>query len=523
MGQKWHPFREHLLLKVFSLGTSFLVAFLILIPFAQASSIKLQVSNCESIDRAPGWNARENAKKGDSNWNVSAGDKYSGSVSGWFDKVSLSCGSTVGLHLSGNSRDVTINIYRMGYYDGAGARLVYSRNIGKVAHASAPIISPAPTLTVSTTWDTTVTIEINSSFPTGIYETRFDDGSRPGFAPFIVRDDLLHTPLLLVASTMTWQGYNTWGGSNLYRSINTPSHHPARVVSFDRPYDKDGKSNFILNEEGIVQAAESAKLDISYASDNDLDTSQTNLLLYKTIIFGGHSEYWSPPMQNGVLEARNKGINILFFGGNQAYWRVRMENSGRDLAVWKGDPLDPFRSDPTKSTMRWGTYPNTGNQSSLLGAFFAGFGVSANYKVINGDIWPIVGSGLKTGSLISGVVGNEVDTTDKGIAPGVQTFLTSTVAINNLSYSVNLTYYTTPSNSGVIDVSTTGWVCSMTSTCLWPEPPKSTSAAVIKITQSILRAAADGPLGVSHPAKIDIAPRTIMVNVGNAIPPLTQH
>lgn len=490
------------------------IAVALAVGIATLSAMPAIATSCGNTASTPGWLARENAKVGDISWDTKVSHaKYSGSVEGWFDKVSVTCGESIGLHLSGNNRATTLKIYRMGYYQGNRARLIYAKALGKVVRAAAPNVTTAPTLTVSTDWATTTRINIDSNFPTGIYMARFDDGAQPTYAPFVVRANSLPAPLVFIASVMTWQAYNTWGGWSLYHGPNTKIYNPARIVSFDRPYDRNGMSNYIYDEAGLVQSAESAGLDVAYATDNDIALGKTNLQNYKAVMFGGHSEYWSTNMESAILTARNAGVNILFFGGNQAYWRARLENNGRNIAVWKSDPLDPDKTNPNLITNKWGAAPNPGNQSTLLGALSAGYGVTANYRVRDGNTWPIVGSGLATGSNIIGVVGNEVDTTDEGAAPGVQTFLTSQVTLKKKTYNVDMTYYTTSSNSGVIDVSTNGWVCSITANCPWTKIPVGTSQSIREITQSLLREASKGPLGLTHRANIDVVARTTAIQI----------
>ena len=489
-----------------ALGTSVLVAIPAVTQVANAAS-------CSSIDRSAGWNARENAKAGAPGWDTLTSTRYTGTVSGWFDKVSASCGDTVGLHLSGNGRDVTVKIYRMGYYHGARARLV-STQIVKAVKAGAPaVITPAPVKMVYTKWPVSKLITITADYPTGIYMAKFDDGSKVGYAPLIIKDNLANTPIILVASTMTWQAYNTWGGYSLYHGPNTAIYDPGRIVSYNRPYDRNGESNFIHYEAGLVLAGESAGLDIGYTTDNDLDVGNVSLARTKAIMFGGHSEYWSVGMQNAVIAARDFGINVLFFGGNQAYWRARLENKGRNLASWKIDPLDPYKTNPLLITDKWGAPPTPGNQSTLLGALFIGFGLVADYKVRDGNAWPLVGTGLSTGSTIASIVGNEVDTTDIGATPGVQTFLYNNVTFKSNSHNIGFTYYNADSQAGVIDASTNGWVCAIDNACTWTKMPVSTSNVVKKITQNIMVASAKGPLGVQHPAVIDISARPDLIPI----------
>lgn len=474
-------------------------------------------ANC-SVDYSNGWVARENAKKGDLTWGATVKHGLLGGVSGWFDKTSVACGDTIGLHLSGDNRPVSIKIYRMGYYNGAMARLVYAKTIGRVPRADAPVVSPPPTHLTTTNWPTTTSFTIDSSYPTGIYEARFDDGGRAGFAPFVVRNDKPTQGLLIVAADMTWQAYNTWGGWSLYHGPDTSVYSPGRQVSFDRPYDRDGKSNFTVYDAGIVQTAESMGLNVNYTDDVYVDSVPSSLLGHTSVIYDGHTEYWTANMYSASLSARDSGVNLIFLGANDAYWRVRLEDNGRHVVCWKGDPGDPYANNANLITNKWGEDPTPFNNSTLLGSLYAGIlSKAVPYIVQNADVWPLKGTGLKNGDTIAGVVGKEVETTDLGQAPAVQSFLTA--KINNTeeptpSRNVGLTYYTTASHSGIINVGTMGWVCNITNTCTWTSSANSkTKAQVIAITKQILLASATGPLGLSHPEVSNIPARSKLVPI----------
>ena len=484
-----------------------------------AVPLETQVANassCSSVDRSSGWNARENAKPGVTGWDAVSTERYSGNVSGWFDNVSASCGESVGLHLSGNGRDITVRIYRMGYYNGALARLVSTQIVKNVRTGAAPTITSRVN-TVSTHWPTSITITITPEDPTGIYMARFDDGGKTGYAPLIIKDDLAYSPLLLVASTMTWQAYNSWGGWNLYGGPDKSSSERSRIVSFNRPYSQcGGEGNYKIYEAGLVQIAERNGLDITYITDNDLDAAKSRLNKVKAIIFGGHSEYWSVGMQDATLAARDFGINVLFFGGNQAYWRARLENNGRNLVVWKHDAGDPYLGNPIMVTNKWGDPPSftkenqlpaVSNQSTLLGELFSGIGVKGVYQVADASRWPIAGSGLKSGDSILGVVGAEVDSIDEGQAPAVETILNSTVTISGTTRKIAFTYYNSDSQAGVIDAGSNGWVCSITDSCPWTKISPVSSSTVSKITKTVLIEAMKGPLGNLQPAQPNVLAR----------------
>jgi len=478
------------------------------------TTLPLNPSSCTQKIYQPGWVAAENAKPGVPHWDRLVKHAKNGGVSGWFDQTSAVCGQDVGLHLSGTGRSVLIRIYRMGYYEGARARLVFTEKVKRVPKASAPVVAQDDTYLTTTNWPTTTSILIDNNFPTGIYMARFDDGGKAGYAPLVIRNDVSTSALLMVASTLTWEAYNTYGGWSLYHGPKSAIQIPGRMVSFDRPYDRDGESNFTVNDAGIVQSAESLGLDISYTDDVYLDGNPDVLLNHHSVIYDGHSEYWSSSMRSAALNARDSGVNLLFLGANSAYWRIQLVANGRQIICWKGSPSDPFAKDALLITNKWGQAPTAFNESELLGALMAGIGVNAHYQVENADVWPLAGTGIKTGDVIAGVVGKEVETTDIGIAPAVQTFLTSKVEIGKFTYNVNLSYYTTPSNSGVIDVGTNGWVCAITSSCSWQNTATSeTAKQVSAITQQILIAGALGPLALSHPEVSNISARDTEVPI----------
>ena len=477
------------------------------LPLASASDPVHQSveANCPKLVYSKDWVKKENEKSGDGNWNKLVKNEAKGHVSGWFSETSAACGENVGLHLSGNDRQVKVSIYRMGYYAGTTARLVFSEGIGRVPAGAPPTVSQDQIHLTTTNWPTTTTIHIDENYPTGIYMARFDDGGEPGYAPLIIRSNTPQSDLVMVAATMTWQAYNTWGGWSLYHGPNPITYSPGRIVSFNRPYDRDGKSNFTVNDAGIVQSAESLGLNISYTDDVYLSAHPKSLLGHASVIYDGHTEYWTNQMHEAAFRARDSGVNLLFLGANSAYWRTRLENNGRLIVCWKGSPDDPFSNDPKMITNKWGEIPNASNESELLGALMAGIGVEADYTVNDSKIWPLAGTGLISGQTIFGVVGKEVETTDIGIAPAVQTFLTSRVKIHGTWYNIHLSYYTTASNSGVIDVGTNGWVCTMTSSCTWKSKATSESRSQLRsITANILAAGAIGPLALLHPEVSDI-------------------
>lgn len=517
--------------RISALRAVILIALLIsLFPRESASA---QGGSCLLQDRSSTWVETENIKSGDAHWrdrvvvgwvgdgtiiplNRYATNTFADAqkkkskkeprkerIQGWFDKTSVSCGDSVGLHLSGRNKSATVTLYRLGYYGGIGARKVWEISLANVPPQESATVTAAPERTVSTKWPVSVSIPISNQMPPGEYVARLDDGGPATFAPLLIKDESARSPLVLISSVLTWQAYNHFGGYSLYKGAAQDHSTRSRVVSFDRPYDGNGAGQIFVHEFGVIKTAEKLGLDITYLTDLDIDAKPALLKEHTSIIFGGHAEYWTRPMRGAVLSARDSGTNIIVLGANTGYWKTRLQNNGREVAVWR-DNLDPYRSDALKVTNQWRNGPAAQPESEILGSAYAGLGVKANYQVVRSSAWPIAGTTLKAGAIIKGVVGREVDSPDRDPGPGVQLVLSTNTKVRGRVERVGMTYYTTKSGSGVLDASTDGWVCSITNSCNWTRITKESSLQVEEITAQILKESAKGPLGSLHPAVIDI-------------------
>lgn len=517
-------------IRVIAMATTLLLTAVIL-PALPASAAS---SPCARIDRAPGWVARENLHKGTAKWHKDIARGYAGDggvihriffasrliqhvppVSGWFDRTSVTCGDRVGLHLSGHGKPITVELYRTGFYRGLGARLIWSGVTPPVPYRSNVNVSSDPAHTVSTSWPATISIEITSAFPPGQYLARLSDDGKATYAPLTIRDDQSTAPILAISSILTWQAYNHWGGASLYRGTNGSAATRSRIVSFDRPYDGDGSGQYLVHSYGVIRLAESLGLDLAYATDIDLNDNPEQVRRHISILFGGHSEYWTTRMRNAVELARATGVNIASLGANGGYWRTRLDNNGRSVVVWR-DKSDPYLGNPAMRTNRWRDGVNSRPESLLFGAQYAGLGVKSDYKVLDANAWPFLGTRLVTNELIDGVVGKEVDSPDAGPGPAVQFLTSALVRIKHKSVRVGMTYYTTSQRAGVIDASTDGWVCAILDSCNWGHIPAKSSQAVAAVTTEILKAIAAGRLGIAHPATPNIPARSAVIVSGTA-------
>jgi hypothetical protein len=160
----------------------------------------------------------------------------------------------------------------MGHYKNTGARLVSSLDSPK-------------------------TIQIDSKMPPGQYLVKLISKNRQtSFVPLVVKGNA-PGDLTFVSSVMTWQAYNQWGGSSLYKGADGSRESKADVVSFERPYDGDGSGQFRYMEQPLITMAEQLGLDINYVTDVDVDQNVNIFQHSNSIVLGGHSEFWTTTMR----------------------------------------------------------------------------------------------------------------------------------------------------------------------------------------------------------------------------------
>jgi N,N-dimethylformamidase beta subunit-like, C-terminal/Domain of unknown function (DUF4082)/Bacterial Ig-like domain/Bacterial Ig domain/Purple acid Phosphatase, N-terminal domain len=305
--------------------------------------------------------ACENSKPGNppSEWDVNgSGDS---NIQGFATDISVDQGQTVNFKVKTPSSDYRLDIYRMGYYGGNGARKVATVQ----PSASLPQSQPA-CLSQSTTglvdcgnWSPSASWTVPADAVSGIYFAKLereDVSSDGSHIIFVVRDDDGHSNLLFQTSDTTWQAYNRYGGNSLY--VGGPGTNPGRAykVSYNRPLTVRGTTSEdspFNAEYPMVRWLERNGYDVSYSTGIDTDRRGAEILEHKTFLSVGHDEYWSSAQRANVEAARAAGVNLAFFSGNEIFWKTRWENSidgsntdHRTLVCYKETHADA-RIDPT--------------------------------------------------------------------------------------------------------------------------------------------------------------------------------
>ena len=286
----------------------------------------------------------ENEKPGNppSEWDVEgAGDP---SIQGFATDISVNRGESVHFKIKTNSTAYHLDIYRMGYYGGDGARKVATAQ----PSASLPQSQPACDEEASTglidcgNWAESASWEVPAEAVSGIYFAklvRTDQPSEGSHILFIVRDDESHSDLLFQTSDTTWEAYNRYGGSSLYTGGPGSSDveggsgtNPGRAykVSYNRPLTVRGttpEDDPFNAEYPMVRWLERNGYDVSYFTGVDADRRGAEIQNHKVYMSVGHDEYWSAQQRANVEAAREAGVSLAFFSGNEIFWKTRWENS----------------------------------------------------------------------------------------------------------------------------------------------------------------------------------------------------
>ena len=318
-----------------------------------------------------------------STWDVS---DYSTSIQGFSDPFSVNVGNAINFKIESPATSYAIDIYRMGYYGGDGARKIISITPNISVSQNQPVCS---TNTVSGlvdcgNWGVSATWNVPSTAVSGVYFARIyrtDGTSGANQIPFVVTDNSSHSDVMFMTSDETWQAYNDWGGYSFYTGTATGSPwccsalNPRRGVqiSYNRPfatrYDSispNGQDFFFYAEFPMIQFLEKNGYDVSYASQIDVAQSGAASMIeqHKMLMNTGHSEYWDAADMSNLTAARNAGVNIALFTGNTAWWKTRWANSQfnnepyRTLISYK-ESLDSTQSDPSDPPTWTGAWRDT--------------------------------------------------------------------------------------------------------------------------------------------------------------------
>ena len=288
-------------------------------------------------------------------------------IQGFTTEMSVNVGGTVHFKVNSNTSNYKLDIYRMGYYGGMGARKITTVNPIAVSQQPPCIYQAATGLTDCGNWAETAQWDVPANATSGIYFAKAirNDTGGASHIFFIVRNDASHSDILFKTIDATWQAYNSYS-QNFYGCNGTfVSDCRAFKISYNRPFYTQSFENdsFIFHAEyPMVRWLEANGYDVTYFTDVDADRRGSLIRNHKLFLSSGHDEYWSANQRANVEAARNAGVHLAFFSGNTVYWKTRWENSIDGAGVpyrtlvcyketWANAPIDP--EDPPTWTGTW--------------------------------------------------------------------------------------------------------------------------------------------------------------------------
>jgi hypothetical protein len=466
--------------------------------------------------------AAENREKGTRAWRLPGppdllGGAAQGPVAGYVAEQAIAPGETQRIYVDApGARRVTIQLYRMGWYGGAGGRLVLqSRPLPVVGQPPCP--HRFSTGLTECRWHATLSFPIPGALPSGVFTAKLSaDTGAQSDCIFIVRS-ARPTPLLVVIPTASYEAYNAWGGDSLYpggtKLVGLTGTSQGVEVSYDRPYDSQtGAGQFFIREVAMVRFLERYGYPASYTTTDSIDRDPAQLAGTRALVDVGHSEYWSERDNEAFTRARESGTSLIFISSDTMAWRVRFAPASgasseagdpdhRIIAYKQNVARDPDRSEPS------GLFPLGG--ADLVGSAYNGCitpRVAAPgppvYRYYSWTpspalqpAWLFAGSGVTAATRIPGIVGYELDQTTSATPPGALVVGESNGVLcmsedepsPTKGTVAQTTLYTARSGALVFATGTLGWEYALEPLPqASPDAPTSPDPRVVAMTRNVL-------------------------------------
>ncbi|MBI1891013.1 MAG: RICIN domain-containing protein [Burkholderiales bacterium] len=439
----------------------------------------------------------ENGKPGTTAWQLS-NPALAHEIEGYASVTSVNRGGRIDFMVNTAATTFNVDIYRMGWYGGAGGRLL--KTYTNVPGTAQPMPCLNPDGVIECNWSPNISLIIPATTTTtslaywasGIYLAKLSTDTTPkkeSYIIFVVRDDARNASFVSQLPITTYQAYNYWGGKSLYTGCETHDYWwtcltgtPApKKVSFNRPFGKSsnppaaigvGAGEFLTNVQPVLEGTpissagfdynmvrwmERQGYDVKYISNLDLHENSAVLSQAKAFISTGHDEYYSKPMWDNLIAARGAGINLAFFSSNQIFWQVRfadgaygLNKKNRIMICYRGggDPVGD--NNLTTDQFRWLGRP----EASLIGNQYVKDPIMGDVTITNAAHWLFAGSGLWDGAVINGALGYEINAYVPGVSPAQTRILAHSLSGG---YASDMTFYVDASSAQVFATGTMQW------------------------------------------------------------------
>ncbi len=355
---------------------------------------------------------------------------------------------------------------------------------------------------------------------TGLYYFHAKGESGAFFSfPLVVAPPRPQAPVAVLASCITWNAYNPFGGRSNYilaaRMIDRPvvnsksdlpryrlsdygewkSAETFEPLSFDRPEpvnfvpEADECTDPIEGRQACHLAPAEWRLlgwlerqgcDHDLYADVQLHTGVLDLERYRVLILNTHPEYWSVEMYHKLKRwVFERGGRLMYLGGNGLNCAVEFLADGtamRCLNQWPAGKESRFHA-------------RVESEANLLGVVYTDPGAMtvAPYRVLEPDHWVFAGTGLRKGDLFGektlherygdGASGHETDKLSPSSPPNA---LLLAKGLNPNDGGAHLVYFETPGGGAVFSAGSITYP-----TALLCDPP--TSLITANVLERFLR------------------------------------
>jgi hypothetical protein len=456
---------------------------------------------CVLVSAAPADSASpieiENARPGDQTWVLT--DPADHEIEGYASATSINRGESIRFFVSTGDPSFSIDIYRMGWYGGAGARLVKGSIQRDGIRQTVPIPDPETGL-IECDWVPSYDLTTDATgdpadWLSGVYLAKLTgrEGGKQSYIIFIVREDARPSDYLFQSSVTTFQAYNSWGGKSTYPSGSIDQQW-AHKVSFNRPYARSahpraapgaGSGDFLTAtsihpsshiapagwEYNMVRWLERNGYDVTYSTNVDTHTNAELWKTHKAWLSVGHDEYWSREMRAHVEDAREHGMGLGIFSSNTCYWQIRFEPSAlngqphRTMVAYKetAREQDPFAIDADPSndrlvTTQWREPPVNDPEEVLIGVMYESVPVDADVVVSEPSHRIFAGASLPENGRLPGLLGYEVDHRFRPASSDLVILAHSPYDLNGRTHYADMSLYVSTNWSMVFATGSMQWI-----------------------------------------------------------------
>lgn len=426
----------------------------------------------------------ENKKPGATDWQltrvrVDKDNMRSPWIEGYCSKQSVAAGETIDIMVSTNPpRRFEIEIFRTGYYGGAGARSM--KRLGPFQGKAQPIPTPGEKDLIECRWEPAVKLPIPKDWLSGVYLGRLttlvdreDEPYWQSYVIFIVRDDR-PADVLFQCSDNTWQAYNRWPTKYSVYTHPKGGQGPWADASFDRPYGRQsqytgivndplsvGSGEFLSFEQPLAYWLEQHGYDVAYCSNSDMLSPERGKKC-KVFLSVGHDEYWDIRQYQSAVAMRDAGVSLMFLSGNSVCWvsPFRPNSAGQpNRIMFRGGPYGGDYQYAVEREKSHGPFPHRGpDEGFLMGARnVSPVNGGGDWVVAKPDHWIFQNTGVKRGDRIPGLIGWEYHG-DPPAIPGLEVVAEGTAFVGGEKpQKWCATIYPGPKGNFVFNASTIFW------------------------------------------------------------------